>query len=114
MDGCMEGVRIIELGHFVAVPGASAILADWGAEVIKVEAPDIGDESRWITHIEGGKITNGGVNCLFEVMNRNKKGITLNLKTEEGRGILKRLIGSADVFMSNFRSNVLKKFQLAA
>ncbi len=112
MEGCMEGVKVIELGHFVAVPGATAILADWGAEVIKVEAPGIGDASRWITHIEGGRITKDGVNCLFEVMNRNKKAITLDLKKEQGRTILKRLIGNADVFISNFRSNVLKKFQL--
>jgi crotonobetainyl-CoA:carnitine CoA-transferase CaiB-like acyl-CoA transferase len=111
MAGCMEGVKIVELGHFVAVPGASAILADWGAEVIKVEAPDTGDQSRWVTHIEGGKITNG-VNYLFEVMNRNKKGITLNLKTEQGKTIMDKLVGGADVFMSNFQPNTLKEFQL--
>jgi len=111
MTGLMDGVRIIELGHFVAVPSASAILADWGAEVIKVEEPKIGDQARWVTHIEGGKISNG-VNYLFEVMNRNKKAITLNLKTDQGRSIMDKLIGGADVFMSNFQPNALKEFQL--
>ena len=51
MEGCMDGVNIVELGHVVAVPSAAAILADWGANVIKVEAPGVGDQARSYTHL---------------------------------------------------------------
>ncbi len=112
MEGCMEGVNIVELGHVVAVPSAAAILADWGATVIKVEAPGVGDQARSHTHLEGGKVTNG-INYTFEVMNRNKRSITLNLKAEMGRKIIYEMIRKADVFMSNFQHNALRQFGLS-
>lgn len=108
MTGCMEGVKIIEQGHVVAVPSAAAILADWGADVIKIEVPEVGDQARGTTHLEGGKCTNG-IHYLFEVNNRNKRGITLSLKTEQGRAIMYKLIKRSDVFMSNFQQHVLAK-----
>lgn len=111
MGGCMEGVKIIELGHVVVMPSAAAILADWGADVIKVEAPEVGDQARGITRLEGGKFTNG-IHYVFEVMNRNKRGITLNLKHEQGREITYELVKKADVFMSNFQPESLTKLGL--
>ncbi len=109
MAACMEGVKIIELGHVVAVPSAASILADWGADVVKVEAPGGGDQARGMTHLEGGKVTNG-IHYVFEAMNRNKRGIVLNLKNERGREIMYALVKQADVFMSNFQTNALVKF----
>lgn len=106
MAGCMEGIKIIELGHVVAVPSAAAILADWGADVIKVEAPGVGDQTRGMTHLEGGKVSNG-IHYMFEVMNRNKRSITLNLKNEQGKEIMYALVKQADVFVSNFQPNAL-------
>lgn len=111
MAGCMEGVKIVEMGHVVVIPSAAAILADWGADVIKVEVPEVGDQIRGITRIEGGKLTNG-MHYMFEVMNRNKRGITLNLKQEQGKEIMSKLVKKSDVFMSNFQPETLRKLGL--
>lgn len=111
MAGCMEGIKIVELGQVVAIPMAAAILADWGADVIKVETPVVGDQARGTTHLEGGKCTNG-IHYLFEVMNRNKRGITLNLKNKKGMAIMYELVKRTDVFMSNLQPQALMKFGL--
>jgi len=111
MDGCLEGVKIIEMGHVVAVPSAAAILADWGADVVKVEAPEVGDQMRGITRIEGGKLADD-IHYVFETMNRNKRGITLNLKQEKGKNIMYELVRKSDVFMSNFQPATLAKLEL--
>jgi crotonobetainyl-CoA:carnitine CoA-transferase CaiB-like acyl-CoA transferase len=111
MSGCMDGVRIVELGQVVVIPAAAAILADWGADVIKVEPPLIGDQGRGTTHLEGGKCTNG-INYLFEVQNRNKRGMTINLKNGRGMAVLCKLMERADVFMSNLQPQALAKFGL--
>lgn len=104
----MEGIKIVEFGHVVAVPSAAAILADWGADVIKVEAPGLGDQARHMTHLEGGKVSNG-IHYMFEVMNRNKRSITLNLRNEKGREVMQALVKRSDVFMSNFQPATLAK-----
>ncbi len=106
MAGCLEGVRIVEMGHVVAIPSAAAILADWGADVVKVEAPVVGDQMRGITRLEGGDLA-GDIHYVFELMNRNKRGVTLNLKSEAGRDIMYRLVERSDVFMSNFQPETL-------
>ena len=106
MDACLEGVKVIEMGHVVAVPSAAAILGDWGADVIKVEAPGVGDQVRGITRIEGGVLA-GDIHYVFEMLNRNKRGITLNLKTPCGRGLMHELIRQSDVFVSNFQPSTL-------
>ena len=108
MAGCMEGVKIIELGHVVAIPSAAAILADWGANVIKVEEPVVGDQARGTIRLEGGSFTNS-IHYVFEVMNRNKRGITLNLKSERGKEIMYELVKRSDVFMSNFQARTLAR-----
>ncbi len=108
MAGALEGIRIIELGHWVAVPCACAILADWGAEVIKIEDPAVGDSLRGIKSIEGIPQSNHIV-PVFEVLNRGKRGLGVNLRTNQGREIVYRLISHTDVFVSNFQPTVLSR-----
>jgi len=108
MAGALQGIKVVELGHWVAVPCACAILSDWGAEVIKIEDPGIGDSLRGIKSIEGISLRDHIV-PVFEVLNRGKRDLGLNLRTEQGRQILYRLMEHCDVFVSNFQSRVLDK-----
>jgi len=111
MTDCLEQVKVIEMGHVIAIPSAAAILADWGADVIKIEIPGVGDQLRGITHSEGGPITND-IHYIFEVVNRNKRGITLNLMHEKGKEIMYELVKKSDVFMTNFQPSALVKMGL--
>lgn len=98
----LEGIRIPELAMYHAGRGASAILGDLGAEVIKIGQPKIGDPVR--THDLVGRIrlnVGGGVNLWHEGANRNKKSITIDLKNENGREIVYRLVGQSDVFLTS-------------
>ncbi len=110
MSGVMEGVKVIELGAWVAGPGAGAVLGDWGAEVIKIEDPLTGDPVRGWRSISGIQVTD--VHFWFEVYNRNKKSIGLDLRKEEGREILYKLVAKADVFFTNFQYSVLEKLKI--
>jgi crotonobetainyl-CoA:carnitine CoA-transferase CaiB-like acyl-CoA transferase len=89
----LHGIRVLEMGHAVMGPTCGLILADMGAEVIKIERAPDGDDTR--------RLPGFGVG-LFPFFNRNKKSITLDLKSAEGKGILEKLIASADVFFENF------------
>jgi len=107
MPGILEGLKIIDVGHFVAVPSAGALLADWGADVLKIEPLD-GDAQRGdVSQLL--KRTGSTVNWRFEVHNRNKKSLALDLKQEAGRNILYRLVEGADVFMSNYEPRTIEK-----
>ena len=97
----MEGVRILEVAQFTFVPAAGAVLADWGADVIKVEHPVTGDAQRGLLQV-GGRDNQGNINFLMEHANRGKRSIGLDLKSAEGREVLNALIRSADVFLTNF------------
>ncbi|MDO9439058.1 CaiB/BaiF CoA-transferase family protein [Hydrogenophaga sp.] len=108
----LEGVRIIECGVWHAGPGGTAILGDLGAEVIKIESLD-GDPER---HNPGrlGTVKLTGVakddwSVIYEISNRNKRGICVDIATEEGREILSRLVATADIFMTNFRAPTIPK-----
>ena len=92
-------------------PTTAAMLADLGADVIKVENPDRPDEARSYGHrnTDDGEPTMDGV---FQQYNRGKRGITLNIQTEEGRSILKKLLADADVFVTNVRLQSLQKLGL--
>lgn len=103
----LEGVKVVELGTHLVVPNASRIMADWGAEVIKVEGLT-GDLWR-ITGLQYSTPVTDNENPLFAEENANKKFIAIDLKTEEGIEILKKLINKTDVFMSNVRMNSLVK-----
>ncbi|WP_027416328.1 CaiB/BaiF CoA transferase family protein [Aneurinibacillus terranovensis] len=107
MAGPLEGIKVIELSRTLAGPFCSMQLADMGAEVIKVEQPGIGDETRSYIPPEIN-----GESCYFMSLNKNKKSITLNLKTEEGQRIVKQLVADADVLIENFRNGTMEKFGL--
>lgn len=99
----LEGIKVVEYGVFHAGPGAGAILGDLGAEVIKIEAP-VGDGIRSWKKVAGLDMSGPNDNSVtFEVSNRNKRNICLDIKSDAGREILHRLVKEADVFMSNLR-----------
>ncbi|MGB6105519.1 MAG: CoA transferase [Pusillimonas sp.] len=104
----LAGLRVIDLSQVMAGPYCSMLLADMGAEVIKVEPPGAGDQTRGAM---GFKLK--GTDSLgFLNLNRNKRSITLNLKTEAGRKVLLGLLDGADVLLENFRPGVMKRFGL--
>ncbi|WP_327109888.1 CoA transferase [Nocardia sp. NBC_01730] len=102
----LDGVRVLELGNYIAAPTAGRILGDFGAEVIKVERPKVGDELRnW-------RLYGGDTSMLYRTVNRNKKSITLDLRSKAGRGIVLDLIRRCDVLLENFRPGMLEKWGL--
>lgn len=107
MSGPLEGIRVVELGVWVAGPSAAAILADWGADVIKVEPPE-GDPFRGLF---AGLLEFEG-NPPFELDNRGKRSVALDLDTPEGLEVVRRLVDTADVFISNLRPRALAKWGL--
>lgn len=109
-SGIFAGLKVIDCASFIAGPGAAAILSDFGAEVIKVEPPGIGDPNRYTYHVPPNPPAEQ--NYYWQLPNRNKRGMALNLKTADGAGVLKRLIESADVFVINFPPHVLKALGL--
>jgi crotonobetainyl-CoA:carnitine CoA-transferase CaiB-like acyl-CoA transferase len=111
MSRPMEGVRIVELAQFTFVPASGAVLADWGADVIKIEHARTGDAQRGLVSILG---LDQGVasQTFFPIMegpNRGKRSIGLDLETEGGRRVFEELIRGADVFVTNFREPTRKK-----
>jgi crotonobetainyl-CoA:carnitine CoA-transferase CaiB-like acyl-CoA transferase len=100
MTDILSGIRVVELAAWTFVPAAGAVLADWGADVIKVEHPETGDPQRGL--ISSGIVTGaGGVNHFIEQPNRGKRSIGLDTSTPDGLELLMRLIESADVFLTN-------------
>ncbi|HKV53523.1 MAG TPA: CoA transferase [Candidatus Binataceae bacterium] len=95
MAGCLDGIRVIDLGRYQAGPRCSLILADLGAEVIKVEAAPSGDESRRLGMV------------YWSQYNRGKKSITLNLRSERGKTILRELVRKSDMLLQNFSPGVM-------
>ncbi len=102
--GPLTGLKVIDLTHVMAGPTCTLMLADMGAEVIKVEKTPSGDDSR---HMIPPKL--GDETAAFLMMNRNKRGIVLDLKTEGGKTILRRLIATADVLVENFAPGVMER-----
>ncbi len=103
----LEGIRVLDLSRVLALPYATMILSDLGAEVIKVERPGIGDETRhW------GPPFLGTESAYFLCVNRNKKSITVDIKSREGQKIIKELARKCDVVVENFRVGELKKYGL--
>lgn len=110
MAAVFAGVRIVELAQYVFVPGGSVLLADQGAEVIKIEPPGTGDPYRTL-RIGDGRET-GGVNLAMEQNNRLKKSLALDLKSAEGREALLKLIETADVFLTSLRPKAIRALRL--
>lgn len=105
MAGPLEGIRVLELGVWVAVPSAAAVLADWGAQVIKIEPPD-GDPLRGLA-ATGLVPFQPDINPTFHLDNRGKRSLVLDLRTAEGREIAHALVRKSDVFLSNLRRKKL-------
>ena len=104
--GPLSGLKVLELAHFIAGPFCARLLADLGAEVIKVEPPGVGDPFRtWGMQVAGGS-------PWWSSHGRNKKCITLNLRQAKGQAIARRLVRWADVVVENFRPGQLEKWGL--
>jgi len=109
----LEGIRVLDCGIYHAGPGGPAILGDLGAEVIKIEEPGRGDPIRYQKQI--GRISfeiAGGRSIFCEGANRNKKSVTVDLKTREGQDIVYRLAAKSDVFLTNMRPHALEKMKM--
>jgi crotonobetainyl-CoA:carnitine CoA-transferase CaiB-like acyl-CoA transferase len=104
--GPLDGIRVVELGVWVAGPGAAGILADWGADVVKIEPP-AGDPARTFQQMIGGD-----VNAVFELDNRGKRSIALDLTTDRGVALAHDLLAGADVFVTNIRPDALDRLGL--
>ena len=104
------GVRVVELAQYVFVPAGGVILADFGAEVIKIEEPKTGDPYRSL-QINDGRQT-ASANLAMELNNRGKKSLALDLKTAEGREVLLRLIETADIFLTSLRPDAIERLGL--
>jgi formyl-CoA transferase len=104
--GPATGIRVLELGSFIAAPFAARLLADFGADVVKVERPASGDEMRrW-------RLFDGDTSMLFRTVNRNKRSVTADLSTEPGQAIARSLVAGADVVIENFRPGTLERWGL--
>jgi formyl-CoA transferase len=104
--GPLTGIRVLELGNYIAAPTAGRLLADFGAEVIKVERPGSGDGLRqW-------RLFRGDTSMLWRTMNRNKKCVTLDLRSDEGRRLVLDLVRESDVVIENFRPGTLERWGL--
>jgi formyl-CoA transferase len=102
--GPLDGIRVLELGNFIAAPFATRIFADFGAEVIKIESPTVGDELR------GWRRRRGATSMMFRTIARNKRSVTLNLRTDEGRQVVLELARNSDVVVENFRPGTLERW----
>lgn len=111
MTAVMQGVRILEVAEHTFVPAASALLADWGAEVIKIEHVERGDAMRGLAS-SGLAMLSSKVHVLLEHSNRGKKSLALNLDSEDGLDILYRLAATSDVFLTNKLPSVRSKLKI--
>ena len=104
--GALDGVRVIEMGQLIAGPFAGKMLGEFGADVIKIEPPGTGDPLRnW-------RMLQDGTSVWWQVSSRNKRSLALDLRTDEGQGIARRLIAEADVLIENFRPGTLEHWGL--
>jgi crotonobetainyl-CoA:carnitine CoA-transferase CaiB-like acyl-CoA transferase len=102
----LDGVRVVELGAFIAGPYAASLLAQFGAEVIKVESPQEGDPLRvW-------RQMHNGTSLWWSCQSRNKKSVTIDLREVEGRRVVRKLLASADIVVENFKPSTLEKWGL--
>ncbi|MEI5999761.1 CoA transferase [Paraburkholderia bengalensis] len=106
MSGPLQGIRVVEIGTLIAAPFAARLLAEFGAEVIKIEAPETGDPLRkW-------RKLHEGTSLWWYLQSRNKKSICVNLKSAQGADVVKRLAADADIVIENLRPGALEKLGL--
>src|SRR5579875_2815037 len=96
----LDGLRVVEFAHMVMGPSCGLVLADLGAEVVKVEPLPEGDNTRRLTGAGSG---------FFTIANRNKRSLAVDLKREEGRALVRRLLARADVLVENFRPGAMDR-----
>ena len=106
-EGPLKGVKVLDLATAIAAPFASGMMADQGADVIKVEAPGIGDVMRYV-----GSSRNG-VTAMFQMANRGKRGLAIDLKKAQGLAIFKKLVADTDVVIHNFRVGVVERLGIS-
>ena len=106
--GALDGVKVLEAGLLVQGPQAAALLGDWGADVVKIELPIFGDQSRWLPIAPGDGRAPFFIGC-----NRGKRSATIDLRVPEGRDAFLALAEQADVFISNFKSGTLDEWGLS-
>src|SRR5689334_10018376 len=104
MAGPLKGVRVLELAQIMAGPACGALLADLGADVIKVERAPAGDDTRRMD-----RPSVGSESAAFLAINRNKRGIVLDLKHPAGQQALRRMVKQADVLIENYRKGAMQK-----
>ena len=107
MTGPLSGIRVLELGSFIAGPFAGQLLGDYGAEVIKVEPPEIGDPMR-----KWGHCDDKGHSFWWPAIARNKQSVAINLRSDQGRGVVRQLALQSDVILENFTPGRLAEWQL--
>ncbi len=112
MKPIMNGIRVVEVAAWTYVPIAGAVLAEWGADVIKIEHPETGDPQRGLVTSGLVPAGPGGVNHMIELPNRGKRSVGLDLKSDDGHRILLEMVADADVFLTNFRPQARKKLRM--
>jgi crotonobetainyl-CoA:carnitine CoA-transferase CaiB-like acyl-CoA transferase len=108
----LDGVKVIEVAGWTFVPSGGAVLADWGADVIKVEHPETGDPQRGLSVGTVGAKGAGGVSFVVEQPNRSKRSVGLNIGAADGRKLLLALVAKADVFLTNLLPERLRRLRL--
>jgi crotonobetainyl-CoA:carnitine CoA-transferase CaiB-like acyl-CoA transferase len=111
MTNVMKGVRVLEVAQFWFVPSAGAVLADWGADVLKIEHPERGDAQRGLASA-GVSVTAGGIDFLVQQPNRGKRSIGIDIAHPAGRELLYRLAETCDVFLTNFLPDARRRLQI--
>ncbi len=106
-----KGVRVLEVAQFIFVPSAGVILAEWGADVIKIEHPIRGDAQRGLARV-GGLVINPDRNPIIEHANRGKRSVGIDVSTPEGRALIYRIAKTADVFLTNYLPSIRQKLQI--
>lgn len=112
MPRIMQGVRVVEVAAWTYVPSAGGVLAEWGADVLKIEHPETGDPQRGLAAMGVMPTAPGGIQHMMELPNRGKRSVGLDLKTEDGRDLLLRLCATADVFLTNMRPQARRRLRI--
>ncbi|MCH8240871.1 MAG: CoA transferase [Proteobacteria bacterium] len=113
MSGPLSGLRVFDLTRILAGPSCTQILGDLGADVVKIELPGSGDDTRsWPPYLRDDQGSDTSETAYFACANRNKRSLTLNLRSGEGQALARRLIATCDILVENFKTGSLKKYGL--
>ena len=113
MPGPLEGLKVLEVANWVAGPSACAIMADMGAEVVKIEHPETGDPVRSVDVSSRGVVQHSsGINLIFELLNRGKQSVAVNLESPQGQEIVQKLAAQSDVIVTNLTPHRQERYKL--